>query len=699
MTARPTKPPTHWRVLALAVLLALPAPARADEAESETLATLQEAYVLREAGDFGKAAKRLRALEKTELAADAGLLRARLLLSDGDPEAAAEAAEAAIALDPPAEIRAHLYAELARSHFERGDLARAELAQSSAWDATRSGDYAAELMVALARAYEQAAQPAKAFEWYGRAWRTWPIAPASVEAYARTQALGPTLGAPEPDVNALIARAERLREVYRCDTALPIYDSVLARADATAAEKASLARSRADCLFAGRRYLEAIEAYRQLAAGKQGDPDVQILIGRSLMRSGQQKDAIAAFEKLTRSKDPLLRARARSFLAIVVEDDEPERALALLRKVEKQSADPALVVQARWSLAWADLRKRKDEAALRRLDLLADGPTSDIEIQRARYWRGVLRARSAKPPTKEAGEVQLRALAADVPLSYYGLLAAEKVGAPGLEKSFLGPRLAAPEPAPLRRARVLLDAGFPEIAQDELVSFSEDTRVAREQRIALARLFYRTGDPHRAQQLIRNGFGTALERGIDPLWRDAWELAWPRAFRQAVADANQEFHFDPPLVYAVMREESEYRPSVSSPAGALGLMQLIPPTATRVAAKLGVVGFEPSQLFDPATNIRFGTWYLRSLVERFGGSRTLAIASYNAGPEAVMRWIDFAGTEPPDVFVDAVPYGETRRYLRRVLRSYHLYRLLYPEPAAEPAAPEPSPQSEVTPSR
>ncbi len=693
MTAPATKSSTLWRACALAGLFAFSAPARADEAEAETLATLQEAYALREAGDFGKAAKRLRALEETEFAADAGLLRARLLLADGDPEAAAEAAQAALALDPPAELCAHLYAELARTHFERGDLARAEQAQSSAWDATRSGDYAAELMVELARACEKAGQPAKAYEWYARAWRSWPIAPAAVDAYARAQALGPALGRPEPEVNALVARADRLREVYRCDTALPLYDSVLARADATAAEKSSLARSRADCLFAGRRYTEALEAYRALAATTPDDPDVQILIGRSLMRSGQRTEAIKAFERLARAKDALLRARARSFLAIVVEDDDPKRALSLSRRVEKQSADRALAVQARWALAWADLRAGNDDAALARLDRLADGASDDIEVQRARYWRGVVRARSENPPTKEAGEVQLRALSEDLPLSYYGLLAAERVGPPALEKSFLGPRLAEPEPAPVRRARLLLDGGFHEVAQDELVSFSEGAHVAREQRIPLARLFYRTGDPHRAQQLIASGFGGALERGIDPLWRDAWELAWPRAFRDAVASAQHEFNFDPPLVYAVMREESEYRPGVSSPAGALGLMQLIPPTANRVAEKLGVVGFEPRQLFDPATNIRFGTWYLRSLVERFGGSRTLAIASYNAGPEAVMRWIDFAGTEPPDVFVDSVPYGETRRYLRRVLRSYHLYRLLYPEapapeaPAQSPAAP------------
>jgi len=692
MTARPTKSPTPWRVCAcaLATLISLSAAEASEEAESQMVATLQQANELREAGSYSQAAKRLRRLEKSELAADVGLLRARLLLADGDAEGAAQAAEAALALDPPAEVRSHLFAELARTRLERGDLAGAQLAQESAWDATRNADLAAELVVQLAREYEDRSQPAEAHALYSRAWRSWPIAPAAVQAYERARALGPTLGAAEPDVTALVARADRLREVFRCDLALPIYETVLARPETAAPEQALLARARADCLFAGRRYVEALEAYRAIAARAPSDPEVRILIGRSLMRSGQRPDAISSFEKLARSKDPLTRARARSFLAIVVEDEDPARALALLRKVERQSADPALALAARWSLAWADQRKGADEAALTRLDLLADGPSSDIEVQRARYWRGVVRARSASPLTQEAGEVQLRALADEVPLSYYGLLAAQRVGAPALEKSFLGPRVAEADPTPLRRARWLIDGGFPEVAQDELVSFADETRVAREQRLALAGLFYRTGDPHRAQQLIQSGFGPSLERGIDPVWRDAWELAWPRAFRESVTSADLEFQFDPSLVYAVMREESEYRPEVSSPAGALGLMQLIPPTANRIATQLGVTGFEPVRLFDPATNIRFGTFYLRSLVERFAGSRPLAIASYNAGPEAVTRWLDFAGAQPADVFVDSVPYGETRRYLRRVLRSYHLYRLLYPE-APGPEAPAQTP--------
>ncbi len=680
------EPATLLRAFALAALLAIAPRAAADEAESQISATLQEANALREAGSYAKAAKRLRRLEKTELGAGVGLLRARLLLADGHAEKAAEVAEAALALDPPMELRAHLFAELARARLEQADLAGARIAQEGAWDATGSPDYAAELVVQLAREHEKAAQPAEAFELYERAWRSWPLAPASVDAYSRSLELGPTLGAPQPDVTALITRADRLRAAYRCDRALPIYESVLVRADATAAEKRRLERARADCLFAGRRYPEALEVYQAIAARDPGDRDVQILIGRTLMRAGQQTASVAAFEKLIRSRDPLTRARARALLAIVVEDTEPARALELLRKVERQSEDPAAAAQARWSLAWADLRSGADVQALARLDPLADGPISDIEIQRARYWRGVVRTRSSVPLTAEAGGVQLRTLAEAVPLSYYGLLASERIGPTALERSFLGPRLAATESAPLRRARMWLDGGFPEIAQDELVSFTERTRLRREQRIALSRLFYRTGDPHRAQQLIQVGFGASLEQGVDPVWRDAWELAWPRAFRDAVTRADREFGFAPALVYAVMREESEYRPEVSSPAGALGLMQIIPPTGRRIAEQLEVTGFDPIQLFDPELNVRFGTFYLRSLVERFSGSIPLAIASYNAGPEAVSRWIRRDGDQPPDVFVDSVPYGETRRYLRRVLRSYHLYRRLYPDPPAQSSA-------------
>ena len=157
------------------------------------------------------------------------------------------------------------------------------------------------------------------------------------------------------------------------------------------------------------------------------------------------------------------------------------------------------------------------------------------------------------------------------------------------------------------------------------------------------------------------------------------------------------FGSDPALVYAVMREESTYQPSAESPAGALGLMQIIPPTADRIAQSLGVASFEQESLFNPDTNIRFGAYYLKDLLGRFDGSSPLAIAAYNAGPEAVTEWRTRDGVLAHDAFVESIPYGETRRYLRRVLRSYRMYHVLYGA-SAGPAAATP-PQSQNQPDR
>jgi soluble lytic murein transglycosylase len=121
-------------------------------------------------------------------------------------------------------------------------------------------------------------------------------------------------------------------------------------------------------------------------------------------------------------------------------------------------------------------------------------------------------------------------------------------------------------------------------------------------------------------------------------------------------------------------------------------MQIIPPTGSRIATSLGIPGFEPQSLFDPDQNIRFGTWYLKDLLRQFDGSRPLAIAAYNAGPEIVQTWLARNGPLPTDAFVDSVPYNETRRYLRKVLRSYHVYRLLYGRQAAPVLAGEPAQQ-------
>ncbi len=142
---------------------------------------------------------------------------------------------------------------------------------------------------------------------------------------------------------------------------------------------------------------------------------------------------------------------------------------------------------------------------------------------------------------------------------------------------------------------------------------------------------------------------------------------YPLRYEQEITAAATAHGLDPYLVFGVVRAESRFRPSVVSRAGAIGLMQITPATGQWIATKLGITAFTPADLYDPATNIQFGTWYLRHLIDRFGGDVDTALLAYNAGPGAADRW--HAGTEPV--------YPESAAYLTAVHRNRVLYRLLY----------------------
>jgi soluble lytic murein transglycosylase len=129
------------------------------------------------------------------------------------------------------------------------------------------------------------------------------------------------------------------------------------------------------------------------------------------------------------------------------------------------------------------------------------------------------------------------------------------------------------------------------------------------------------------------------------------------------------------LLYGVMRQESGFRSGVSSGAGARGLMQIMPATAERLAEELGEP-FEPSELVQPGTSLRLSAHYLKKLLGAFGGNVPLAVASYNAGPVAVRRWLENGHELSLDVFVARIPYDETLEYVERVVGNFARYRYL-----------------------
>ncbi|MGY3942661.1 transglycosylase SLT domain-containing protein [Aeromonas tecta] len=155
---------------------------------------------------------------------------------------------------------------------------------------------------------------------------------------------------------------------------------------------------------------------------------------------------------------------------------------------------------------------------------------------------------------------------------------------------------------------------------------------------------------------------------------DALDLRFPLPLKRAFSQMAQERTMNTSLLYAISRQESALYPLAQSPVGARGLMQLMPATAKETAAKLGVPYRNEQQLFDPAMNIRLGSAYLKRLLDVYDGNRILAAAAYNAGPGRVKRWRDQSTNKPMDVWVESIPYRETRNYVQNVISFDLIYQ-------------------------
>lgn len=155
----------------------------------------------------------------------------------------------------------------------------------------------------------------------------------------------------------------------------------------------------------------------------------------------------------------------------------------------------------------------------------------------------------------------------------------------------------------------------------------------------------------------------------------AWECSFPRPHDAFVKQSASASRVSPELIWAVMRQESAFDPEVVSPARAIGLLQLLPETASATAKKASLPD-DTQALYRPKPNITLGTLYLRELLDQLNGNVPLAVAAYNAGPEAITRWKNRAKGVPLDVFVETIPFLETRGYVVRVMGNLARYGFL-----------------------
>ncbi|HEX7669847.1 MAG TPA: lytic transglycosylase domain-containing protein, partial [Polyangiaceae bacterium] len=285
---------------------------------------------------------------------------------------------------------------------------------------------------------------------------------------------------------------------------------------------------------------------------------------------------------------------------------------------------------------------------------------------------------------KDHAAEKLAAVIRERPLSFAALTSAARLTALGVTPP---PPLATvpvvPTPPPLGielppRALLLSRLGFVLDAEKELLLHEPEmvTRYAPRGSEALCEAYGVIGAGGERYRVGRAAVkAEVLDRAPSALTQWAWDCVYPAPFAGIVQMAEERRGLPLGLLYAVMRQESAFRVNAVSPANAVGLLQLMPETATRVAKELGTT-LDPAQLALPGPNVELGAYYLRKVFDTFGGNVALAAAAYNAGPRAVSRWLEKGENLPLDVWVARIPFTETRTYVARVVGNLARYAYL-----------------------
>jgi soluble lytic murein transglycosylase len=470
------------------------------------------------------------------------------------------------------------------------------------------------------------------------------------------------------------------------------------------------------------RYGSASDAYAKAPA----TPLTLYRVGRGAWLDDRTQDAIAAYKKLVQTfPDAPETGLGLVRLSRLVEPDEAlgyldqvisrfpdrapeallERAKALDTLGSAQSASQArqsLLTQYSSSEAAAELRWTLAEQRIAANDLkgawelarqlVKDNPKSEYAPEAA-FWLGKWAHQSGQAEAKGAFEYVL----AHYPESYYAWRSAVYLGWD--VGDFTSVRTKLPEVVkPSERSP--LPAGS-ELLR-ELYQLGQDQDAWALWQVEFQNRVTPTVAEQFTDGVMRLGVGDNLE-GLfmvsslanreepeersqhqalkqDPFY---WQTLYPFLYLKPIQTWSQERQLNPLLVTALIRQESRFEPNIRSSVGAIGLMQVMPDTGVWIAE---TIAFPTYNLDNPDDNIRFGTWFLDYTHEEYSDNSLFAVASYNAGPGIVAEWIARFGFSDPDVFVEQIPYPETKGYIESVFGNYWNYLRLYNPAVAEQLA-------------
>ena len=412
------------------------------------------------------------------------------------------------------------------------------------------------------------------------------------------------------------------------------------------------------------------------------EPGAMLDLARAYRRMEQNALAVAlwlasggAAQKTAPDKLDLFWTERHQLTRKLLKDGDAQSAYAVISG--HGQTDPAVVAEAEFLAGFIALRRLNDpRAAARHFTALAAASPAVLTQSRAYYWLG--RAKTASGGDGRAEYMR----AAAWPMTFYGQLAARAAGVP--DATLVGALRAGPAASSgvaatpgtaelAKAARLLVSWGDPRRARVFLMRMEEIARTPGE-RIGTADQATALGIPDIAILITRR-----LGRdGIMPPMQ-----GWPTPYEPPSALV------EPAVALSIMRQESNFDVGIASPAGARGLMQLMPATAAQVAKRLGEPTSAARLTTDPGHNMRLGTAYLREVLDKFDSSVPMAAAAYNAGPNRVTQWIGdngdprvrMAGGTPAGGmpmggmidWIEMIPFNETRNYVQRVMENIVVY--------------------------
>ena len=482
----------------------------------------------------------------------------------------------------------------------------------------------------------------------------------------------------------ILAAAKALHSIRKWDAALAVLDEV--RDSLSRVQRFLLAYRTGRILFDMRdHYAQALEmmlAARSNTSDKALKEETWFYASRALGRLDRDDEAIYSHLAMIRSHSQGRYAARALFYAgwLAQNQGQCKKAQPLLERTWQKYPSSEWAGQARWFSAWCHIRDKKWEPAIKNLAPQI-GKSRSPNTGRALYWTAVAYSALGK---KKSANSAWKKIIKRYPLSWYALLARTRLGKqakpPELPSWTAKQKLVVDNL--LARASELSKAGLGSLA-GLVLRRGEKGFLARYKGerglLALFNAYRKADDYNRPWRLaFRHRYGS-LRRLPTAYSKYVWQHSYPACARKILRKHAGQDEMFVLFLQAIMRTESGFDRLAHSTADARGLMQMIPPTATKVADKLGL-DYADDKLFEPDFNIQTAAWYIGKLYKKFHGQWPLVASAYNGGAPAMMAWCKKNGNLPLDQFVEAIPFSESRRYAKKVFAALARYAYLEGKP-------------------